>query len=346
MNELKLFPDSNGNIIRAYMSSALTGFPSRSPNEEMRKRESVLKLNHNIQVLCKDLDVSLYLPQDSSNPASSHDDGLNPDEVYFLDRWRIAESHFMILNAENLSFGVGQEMEIANSIGVPTIIFFKKGNIVSRMIKGAPCIFVPDGYNKADSYIEYSGEEDLFNQLRDRINILKKSLEFDRKNIDVGESFSKKFKDIRESRGLSHKELSEITGFSRTFLNLLETEIDYFKGLAREKKLNNQDFFESDSKNRFTNPGLYILEKLSKAFEIEVHQLLPSAPNLFNFTFVDIYKEALLETKPNVEQLFAINSKLNFDFHRKVAAFDGDSSLTKEVIVSEIRNIMNNDKME
>lgn len=341
MKTLKLFPEDETHTIRAYMSSALTGFPNCTPEKEQALRESVLKLNSAIQALCEELNVSLYLPQDSSNPASNHDDGLNPDEVYFLDRWRIAESSFMILNADNLSFGVGQEMEIANSMGIPTIIFYKEGSTVSRMLKGAPCIFVPDGFDKAQSYITYNTQEELSNRLRDRVKIIKESLEYDDNySKSKGESFSKKLKDIRESKGYTYQELAQITGFSETFVTLLETEIDYFKNLAIEKNLNNKDFIKLKSNNKFTNPGIYILETLAKAFNIEIHQLLPSAPHIFNFTFVDIYKEALLETKPNIEELFAINTKLKFDFHRKVAAFDGDSKLTKEIIINEIKEIV------
>ena len=118
METLKLFPEQEGIQYRAYMSSALTGFPSLTPEDEVKTRNEVLKLNFDIQKILKSVNIELYLPQESSNPASSHDDGLNSDEVYLLDRWRVAESDFMILNADNLSFGVGQEMEIANSIGV------------------------------------------------------------------------------------------------------------------------------------------------------------------------------------------------------------------------------------
>lgn len=343
MKELKLFQDHDIKPFRAYMSSALTGFPSSNPEEEEMIRINVLKLNQKIQNLCKSLNVDLYLPQDSSNPAANHDDGLNPDEVYFLDRWRIAESSFMILNADNLSFGVGQEMEIATSMGTPTIIFYKKDKTVSRMIKGAPSVFVPDGYTKAESYIVYEDDEDLLNQLKNRINVVKESLEFDdNTSKSTGESFSKKLKDIRESKGLNYQEFSQVTGFSETFVKLLETEIDYFRNLAVEKNLNNKDFFVLKTNNKFTNPGLYVLETISKALEIDIHQLLPSAPHVFSYSFVDIYKEALLETKPSIQELLKINKKLNFDFHRKVAAYGGSSSLTKEVILTEIKNIMEN----
>lgn len=340
--KLSLFPENESVKYRAYMSSALTGFPSSSPKEEETIRNIVLKLNADTQTLCKELNVDLYLPQDSSNPSSSHDDGLNPDEVYFLDRWRIAESDFMILNADNLSFGVGQEMEIATSMGVPSIIFYRKGKIVSRMIKGAPCIFIPDGFDKDESYIEYENTKDLFNQLSDRIKIIKETIKYDEyTTIKNGESFSKKLKDIREKNKLGYADLSQLTGFSESFLKLLETEIEYFRELAREKDLNNKKFIKLKSDSKFSNPGLYILESLSKALDVEINQLLPISTQIATYTYLDNYKEALLAIRPDVEQLFKINSKLNFDFYSKQAAFDGNDSITKDALILKIKEIIN-----
>lgn len=340
--ELKLFPGNETLKYRAYMSSALTGFPSTSPKEEEKIRNEVLKLNKDTQELCKGLNVELYLPQDSSNPSSSHDDGLNPDEVYFLDRWRIAESDFMILNADNLSFGVGQEMEIATSMGIPSIIFYRKGKTVSRMIKGAPCIFIPDGFDKDESYIEYEDVNDLFNQLDDRIRIIKETIKFDENLTNKNsESFGKKLKDIRERNKLGYADLSQLTGFSESFLKLLETEIEYFRNLAREKDLNNKNFIDLKSDSKFSNPGLYILESLSKALEVEINQLLPISTQIASYAYLDNYKEALLVVKPDVEQLFKINSRLNFDFYSKQAAFDGNKSLTKDALIEKIKEIIN-----
>ncbi len=50
----------------------------------------------------------VYLPQDYSDP--SRGDKMRSEEIYILDRWRIAESDFIIMNLDTPSFGVGRKL--------------------------------------------------------------------------------------------------------------------------------------------------------------------------------------------------------------------------------------------
>ncbi len=59
----------------------------------------------------------------------------------------------------------------------------------------------------------------------------------------------KKIKILRDEKGISLSKLSEMTGISKSYLSLLEREIQ-------------------------TNPGLDILEKLAATFDVEVDELV------------------------------------------------------------------------
>ncbi|WP_342432916.1 helix-turn-helix transcriptional regulator [Neobacillus sp. FSL H8-0543] len=59
----------------------------------------------------------------------------------------------------------------------------------------------------------------------------------------------KKLKKLRDEKGISLGKLSEMTGISKSYISLLEREIQ-------------------------TNPGLDILEKLAETFDVEVEELV------------------------------------------------------------------------
>lgn len=335
MKTLTLFAKEETSKLRAYMSSSLTSFPSLSEGDAKKKRKKIMKLNDTIKEMCKSILVDLYLPQESSNPASSHDDGLTPDEVYLLDRWRVAEADFLIVNVNELSFGVGQEIEIANSMGIPAIIFFEENRTVSRMLKGAPCNFVPPGYNQDQSFITYKKDDvdGLLEKLKDRISILKEVIKPNPEIKSTKESFGKKLKDLREGKGLSHKDLSEKTGLSIKFLQLLEREITDLRNLGNEKKLNNKNFFFIDS-NKFSNPGIWVLDVLTKSLNVKLENLIPSLPDVATQEGVHLYKEVCNDLDVDLNQFFSLNTKLGFEVRRIAARND---IKTKEEFIEFIK---------
>src|SRR5437660_6142867 len=92
---------------QAYLSSALT-------LHDAQTRNRIKALNTLIKTwLEESCDAFIYLPQEYSDP--SRGDKMKPEEIYILDRWRIAESDFVVMNLDTPSFGVGQEAEIACS---------------------------------------------------------------------------------------------------------------------------------------------------------------------------------------------------------------------------------------
>ena len=336
METIKLFREQEINPLRGYMSSSLTSFPNLPEEESKTKRAGVLKLNEQLKSMCKNLQVDLYLPQESSNPASSHDDGLTPDEVYLLDRWRVAEADFVIMNVSELSFGVGQEMEIANSMGIPTIILYEEDKKLSRMLKGAPCIFVPPGYTPDQSIITYPKDNitNLLEKLQNRIHVLRELIKPNIKAKTPKESFGKKLKDLREGKGLSHKDLSEKTGLSIKLLQLLEREITDLRNLGKEKNLNNKTFFDIDP-NKFSNPGIWVLGILTTGLEVELGDLIPSLPDVYAQNGVRPYQEACSDLKVELNQFFELSPNLGFEIRSRVAQ---NRFRTKEEFIELINN--------
>jgi len=320
MKIVSLFKEVETVSLRAYMSSSLTSFPNLSEEDAKNKRDKLLKLNLKIKYMCKSISVDLYLPQESSNPASSHDDCLTPDEVYVLDRWRVAEADFLIVNINEPSFGVGQEVEIANSMGIPAIIFFEDDKKASRMIKGASCNFTPPGYNQDESLITYKKDDvdGLLEKLKDRIFILKEVINPIPEIKSTKESFGKKLRDLREGKGLSHKDLSEKTGLSIKFLQLLETEITDLRNLGNEKTLNNKKFF-SIYQNKFSNPGIWVLDILTNGLNVELSDLIPSLPDFYTQDGVQPYQEACIDQNVGLNQFFELSPKLGFEIRSRIA---------------------------
>lgn len=64
---------------------------------------------------------------------------MKPEEIYVLDRWRIAESDFVVMNMDQPAFGVGEEAEMACSMGIPIIAFHYASVVMpSRIIRVVP----------------------------------------------------------------------------------------------------------------------------------------------------------------------------------------------------------------
>jgi transcriptional regulator with XRE-family HTH domain len=254
--------------LRAYLSSALTNLGPET--------ESVLATNKMIKNLLSEYHVALYLPQEYSNPNDPHSDDLSPEEVYILDRWRVAESDFLLVSADHPSFGVGQEIELAGSLGLPVVVFHEATRRVSRMLRGALSIFVPSSKSsdmQSASIIAHSSVEDLCVQLHSYLDELVENLDRGAKFEYDGADFSKLLRDAREARGLSEDELARKAGISVAFLRLLEAGRDVPRQIMRRAKL--PDFeMELIHDVRFSNPGLWVVGRLAKALDMSIGSLV------------------------------------------------------------------------
>lgn len=254
----------------AYMSSALT-------LENAQERERMHNLNWGIKRwLQQETETFVYLPQDYSAPG--HQDKMPAHEVYILDRWRIAESDFVVMNFDIASFGVGQEAEIACSTGIPVIAFHHHSKRVSRMVRGLPMLFLSrlEGMSE-DEIIKYEDQQthqDLKQKLVIQVRKLQKSITPLEPSVIPIQSFSRRFKTAIEKSGKSIEVLSKETGFTKDFLNILQQEYNSIIAMFQEYDTMRNFRWRKIPQERFSNPGLWVLQKLSRALNLRVGQLI------------------------------------------------------------------------
>jgi hypothetical protein len=254
----------------AYMSSALT-------LDDAGERDRMLNLNWEIKGwLQQETQTFVYLPQDYSAPG--HQDKMPSHEVYILDRWRIAESDFVIMNFDIASFGVGQEAEISCSMGIPVIAFHYKGKRVSRMIRGLPMLYLSEVSGTPDyeiiKYEDQQNHQDLKQKLVTQVRKLQRSISPLETNVIPIQSFSKRLKTAIEKSGKSVEEVSKETGFTKDFLNILQQEYNSIIAMFQEYETMRSFRWRKIPQERFSNPGLYVLQKLSRALNLRVGQLI------------------------------------------------------------------------
>jgi hypothetical protein len=255
---------------QSYMSSALT-LVDQKISDQMQNLNSEIK--HWLQ---GETDTFVYLPQDYSAPG--HGSSMKPHEVYVLDRWRIAESDFIIMNFDIASFGVGQEAEIACSMGIPIIAFHYESYSVSRMIKGLPAIFGSEFHNSPEegiiTYKDTKGYEDLKGKLLAKVREIQQTILPVSTNVIPIKSFSQRLKDAIRKAGKTTEEVSKETGLTKTFLELLQKDYASLKGMFQEYENVKNSIWRPIPIERFANPGLDVLRRLSKSVNLTIGQLI------------------------------------------------------------------------
>jgi hypothetical protein len=252
---------------RAYMSSALTAL---SPDERQA-------LTTRLELICVDvcapLSVYLYLPHLWSDPG--HDANISPEEVNIIDRLRIAESDFLLLCADHPSFGVGQEFEIAQALGLPIVMYHKSSSPPSRMIRGGAGIQVPsgaDGMTPSDSVLTYENEDGLFQTLRTRIAALTAQLGTTVRANEVEVLFGPRLERAMRARRLDVGALAAKTGMPEAFVrHLLSTE----EGIrAVPARWSMPPLSSNFAIAKFANPGLWVIQKLCVALGVTAEELV------------------------------------------------------------------------
>jgi hypothetical protein len=269
---LDLCRDASRYRYRAYMSSALTNLP---PGSE-RLIPQLEKLYVNV---CDKAGVFLYLPHLWSNPndPGEHSQVMTPADVHILDRLRIAESDFMILCADYPSFGVGQEFEIAQAMGLPIIIFHATGRKVSRMLLGGAAIYAEEGQD-ADLHtavITYDDDSDLEVKLAARIHELMSRLSpatHDSTTFDGLGAVLEHFVAVKGVAGLA-----QATGLSVPVIQHLMSNRASIKRVLTKYELPE---FKSPDLTKYVNPGLWVLTKIARALSVSWDELLGFIPTM------------------------------------------------------------------
>jgi hypothetical protein len=112
-----------------YISGALTN---------LELRPDIKQVYEDIGTWCEGLGVRAYVPHLKSDPVTfAH---LTPKEVYAMDRAQVVATDLTLAYIGLPSLGVGQELEIAREAGKDIVLWWFKGEKLSRMARGNPAI--------------------------------------------------------------------------------------------------------------------------------------------------------------------------------------------------------------
>ena len=268
----KLFPEDRRESFEwhAYLSSALT-------IHDAQTRDRIKKLNSLIKKwLEESTNTFMYLPQEYSDP--SRGDKMKPEEIYILDRWRIAESDYVIMSLDTPSFGVGQEAEIACSMGIPIIAFHYKGTQVSRIIRGIPAIFTGEDTSQPSegviSYEDLQDYSDLKGDLIAAVRKVQKTVKRLPASSSVMTSFSERLKRAIKKSGKTVPQVAKETGFTEAFLESLLKGYKQIESIFEPYELLKLCKMRNIPEERYLNPGLWVLRKLSETLNVRLSSLI------------------------------------------------------------------------
>lgn len=319
--------DSNRESFKwqSYMSSALT-IADQKISDQMQHLNAEIK-----KWLQDETDTFVYLPQDYSAPG--HGSVMKPHEVYVLDRWRIAESDFIVMNFDMASFGVGQEAEIACSMGIPIIAFHYESYSVSRMIKGLPAIFAGEfGNAPEEGIITYKNSQtfdDLKGKLLAKVREIQQSITPISTNVYSIKPFSERLKDAIRKVGKTTEGVSQETGLTKTFLELLQRDFSSLQGMFQEYENVKNSVWRNIPIERFSNPGLAVLQKLSRSLEISIGQLI-GEDDLNRIWHRPL--EIASEKGVSLKQFVNVADEFDYEIiYRKAARTDNEQNAAEEV---------------
>ncbi|MFH1523224.1 MAG: XRE family transcriptional regulator [Patescibacteria group bacterium] len=115
-------------INKIYIAGALTNVKEEDKN-----------LYEKLASFCKSLSSEIYVPHLWRTDPIKHPKVL-PEDVWKINQGRIANSDLVIAYVGKPSLGVGAELELARINNVAIIIWWFKGEKVSRMALGNPAI--------------------------------------------------------------------------------------------------------------------------------------------------------------------------------------------------------------
>lgn len=207
---------------QAYVSEPITKCP---PREKGRIKNLVAKITKELSV--EPYYLKLYVPSQVTSPEVRND--MKPEHVYLLDRIRVVEADFMLVIADQTSFGIGGEVEMATSLGKPIIIISRDASL-SRFLVGTPANAVsalfPD-----QNFIKYRDWRDLKPQLLEVLDEVIKGLRLSKSTYSAFRDVGKNIRKLRLEQGLSVEELASKSGLQVAQLRILEQP---FEEIRRE----------------------------------------------------------------------------------------------------------------
>lgn len=235
-----LIPSIGTEPVYGYIATALTGVPEAA-------RQRITLESHMIANVCKEFEVYLYQPRKISDPMANKD--LSAEVVYEMDRKRVLAAGLLVVIADHPSYGVGQELEIAGSVGTPTILVRPQSSTpISRMVAGSFLNLLEE--------ITYSSPEELEHKLRrclgrntERVRAFRRS-----SATSLPTNLGVRLREMREAVGLNMQEAAQKIGVSHRLLQAIE---------------------EQDT--AYHNAGIHMLGRMLVAYGRSCAELLDSA---------------------------------------------------------------------
>lgn len=255
-----------------YCSSALTGLGEA-------ERARVLDLNFLLKEKLAQIGIGLYLPQDASDPEDPHGAALSAEEVYVLDRLRVAESSFVIVNGNLPSFGAGQELEMALALSIPVVVFREEGESLSRMVRGTPANFIhldnardlPD--EQIIWYAKKSSPEETAQHIVDLVVTRVRSIVEAQNDHSWIPPFRvvHKLQSIMDARGYSIEQLAKESGIAASIIKALFRSHEELYEITEKTKVKGVISFPLE---RYSFPSLWMFRQLCGALRVSMEEIL------------------------------------------------------------------------
>ncbi len=255
---------------RAYLSEPITRCPQR---EKGRIQTLVQKIAEALKL--PPYLTSVYIPSLVTSPEKRSN--MTPEHVYLLDRVRIVEADYILVVADQTSFGIGGEVELATSLGKP-VIFFTREQKLSRFLIGTPVNVTRLEPEKRD-FIRYRDWRDLKPQLltlvEDVIARLGQSQTFHIPHWDIG----KRLQTLRKNHGMSPEQLALRAGLWPAQIRLWEMHIDEVRAEFEVYQGDDASDIGEISLNfrqleQLANPGLDAIHRLCFTLDVGVAELV------------------------------------------------------------------------
>jgi nucleoside 2-deoxyribosyltransferase len=339
---MSLFSDPNDRQWewQAYVSSALT-LQDAQTGDRIKAVNKLIK-----EWLENETGTFAYLPQEYSDPSRS--DKMKPEEIYVLDRWRIAEADFVVMNMDQPAFGVGQEAEMACAMGIPIIAFHYAGNVLpSRIIRGVPAIYAGEGdYQPSDAVIRYKDQlhyDDLRTELIANVRKLQKSAKPLSATTYSLQSFSDRLRAAIINSGKREAQVAREAGFTEAFLHYLLTDyrsiVSTFEpyGLLKLCKLRRIPF------DRYLNPGLWVLNRLADVLDVRISSLIgeDELNRIWHEPLISLSRKGV-----SLEEFLEVSEGADYIVLYQKAARSRDEESSSEQVAEEILAIVESHRDE
>ena len=136
---------------KVYVSGALTGLTKDSNKKEFY--EAIATVTDDVLG-----PGTAYVPHRKTDPDDNKD--ALPEEVYQIDKQNVCNSNLVIAYMGIPSFGVGAELEMANTNAIPILLLYRKGDTVSRL---------PRGMDSIKGICEYETEEEALQWVEQKL---------------------------------------------------------------------------------------------------------------------------------------------------------------------------------